>query len=107
MSMVFKYDTIKKNAKAIFITVSGGRYCESGIGSTQFLALYASLSGKQKPKEILNEWIDEGIKLIDNWDIRMVRKLIELFPGCIPQAYHKRAPLLDMNEDGDWCLVYE
>lgn len=58
-------------------------------------------------QQVMEEWKKFGLALIDNWDIRCVMKLVELFPSCLPQWLHGRRPTLDYNEKGDWCLIFE
>lgn len=49
---------------------------------------------------------DEGVKVIRNWDVRSVSKLIELFPDSAP-ARMRDAQLncyMADNEDSDWMV---
>jgi hypothetical protein len=52
---------------------------------------------------------EAGLDLIDGWDIRMVGKLIELFPDCVPSKYRNKSMLCYMadNEDCDWMIEFK
>ena len=104
----YKFETIKKKAKEHFLHKSGGRRGMFIVDDTTFLAMYAAMHSRkwESPQQILDQWIDYGLKLIDQWDIRQVKTLIELFPSCVPKAYQERTPLCDMDEKGDWCVCY-
>ena len=55
------------------------------------------------------EWMrQEFIKVIENWDIRMVKKLIELFPDIIPIKYQRKTPVCFQadNENADWLIEF-
>jgi hypothetical protein len=47
-----------------------------------------------------------GLKLINDWDVRQVGKLIELFPGCVPAKYRGKPLTCYMadNEACDWMV---
>ena len=49
---------------------------------------------------------EAGLELIDSWDVRMVGKLIELFPECVPERYRGKQLTCYMadNEDCDWMV---
>ncbi len=75
--------------------------------STTCLALIAAMSTTEKPRDILENWVDYGIQLINNWDIRKCMKLAELFPSCLPKTINpKSIPTLDYDENGDWQLIF-
>jgi hypothetical protein len=100
-----KFETIKLKAQQEFCARTGGEGYQMGMPTT-FLALIAAVgeNPRRSPRSILRDWQDYGIKLIDSWDIRQVKKLIELFPSCAP-TYFKRVPLqCDMDEEGDWVV---
>lgn len=49
---------------------------------------------------------EAGLKLINDWDVRMVGKLIELFPGCVPRQYvgKQLTCYVADNENCDWMV---
>ena len=49
---------------------------------------------------------EAGLQLIDNWDVRQVGKLIELFPDCVPAKYRGKQLTCYMadNEESDWMV---
>jgi hypothetical protein len=55
---------------------------------------------------------EAGIDVIDNWDVRRVGKLVELFPSIVPQKFHNANIVAEMvdNETGDdcdWVVFFE
>lgn len=100
------FETIKNKAKEYIDEQSQWHYPHPT--KALFYALQgACFSDKPvKPRMLLKEYCLEAEKLIDNWDIRMVGKLIELFP-VVPKWAIGRKFICDYNEKGDWVLVYE
>lgn len=101
-----KFDKIKKNAEFAFLVASGqGPF--TGAGNGIFLALYAAIHHNQPPREILEDWIKYGKNLIKNWDVRSVKKLIELFPGCVPKYLANKSIFVEYNENGKWVVCFK
>ncbi len=112
-----KWEVIKREAVREFFNLSGGNgnIISGPEGDAAFLAIVEQcnrMGGEQAMQpatKILDEWRDYGCRLIDKWDIRMVGKLVELFPSCVP-AYWKgrklRAEMAD-NENCDWIVFVE
>ena len=52
---------------------------------------------------------EEGVKIIDDWDVRVVGRLIDLFPECIAKQYRNAAVTCYMadNEDCDWMVEFD
>lgn len=52
---------------------------------------------------------EAGIELINRWDVRMVGKLVELFPDSIPAKYRNRPMNCYMadNEACDWMVEFD
>ncbi len=48
---------------------------------------------------------NEGVKIIERWDIRMARQLIDIFPNAYKQLKNKQFQI-DTDENGNWVLVY-
>lgn len=109
------WETIKRKAIQEFISrVGGANQGLIGLGdSSPFLALLAQIerytnTGSFKPAtEILREWQDWGIHAIENWDVRCVGKLIELFPSCVPTHWHGRKLecWIEDNENCEWMVA--
>lgn len=49
---------------------------------------------------------EAGLSIIDNWDVRQVGKLIELFPECVPACYRGKPLVCYMadNKASDWMV---
>lgn len=49
---------------------------------------------------------EEGLDLIDRWDVRRVNKLIELFPEAVPAKYRNTRLNVYMadDEEGTWMV---
>lgn len=94
-----KFDTIKKNAKEIFNNIADRESC---------FALLVSIDNKQSWWTNLKEMKEAGYQLIDRWDVRQVRKLIELFPGAVPKTYRTKSITVYMadNENCDWMVSF-
>ncbi len=109
-----KWETIKRKATEEFL-VKVRPYLIGPHDSAVFLALLAQIEditagGPARPAtQILEEWEAYGRNLIDKWDVRMVGKLIELFPSCVP-AYWKGRKLtayMDDDENCTWMVVVQ
>lgn len=99
-----KWEVIKRNAQREFVVRVGPPH---GVGdSALFLALIEQISSGKPARDVLEDWITYGLKLIDDWDVRGVGRLAEIFPGCIPVGWRGRrfnAEMLD-NETSDWVI---
>lgn len=49
---------------------------------------------------------EEGLDLIDRWDVRRVNKLIEIFPEAVPAKYRNTRLTVYMadDEEGTWMV---
>ena len=101
-----KLETIKKNVKEMV----RGRVSRAGgwPGDAQFLALMPAVEMRVKPGKLVDEWADEALKIVDRWDVRMVAKLIELFPESIPKKFRglPMAAYMADNENCDWMVQF-
>jgi len=52
---------------------------------------------------------EEGLKRIDNWDVRAVGSLIDLFPECVPKRDRTAAISCYMADDEDctWMVEFD
>lgn len=101
-----KYETIKQKAiDEIRGRISVGSAWPSDV---LFLALQGAIEERRNPRKLAEEWTEEAVKIVEDWDVRMVGKLIQLFPACIPRKYHGlsiRAEMAD-NENADWIVCF-
>ena len=104
--MYIKFEVIKRNAVREFYNKFGGNNQGLiGLGDiAPFLALLEQVHTGQPARKVLETWADYGCRLIDNWDVRMVGKLIELFPSCVPKHWHGKQLIADYNDGGDWIV---
>jgi hypothetical protein len=103
----FRFDQLKRRAQdaVLYRFQRGSPFPIEG----QFLALLESIAnpaGPRKPRAVMAEWEAYALKLIDDWDIRCCMKLVELFPGILPEFYAKQRPVCDYDEKGNWVLVF-
>ena len=104
---ILKFETLKKKACDEFLYKFDRGYGFPNHAS--FLALAASLtqSTPTKPIVIMDEWRTYALNLINNWDIRMYKKLVECFPNCLPKNLIDKIATCDYNEKGDWVLIFD
>ena len=50
-------------------------------------------------------YADKAWEVIQNWDIRCVGKLRELFPAMFPKSLGTGPLVADMDESGDWVVL--
>lgn len=52
---------------------------------------------------------EEGLKVIDGWDVRAVGRLIDLFPECVAKQYRNAAITAYMADDDDctWMVEFD
>ena len=102
-----KFERIKLLAECEFLHRNQCGYGYSGSDAS-FLAMLEAIHGQKfaDPRVILDQWIDYGVKLIRNWDVRCVAKLIELFPGCIPTKYKGMSITVGYDEKDDWAVCF-
>jgi hypothetical protein len=58
-------------------------------------------------KAMLSEIEAEAHKIVDRWDVRSARKLLELFPEALPKKYQNAKFDIDMDESGEWTLYFK
>lgn len=127
-----KFETIKTRCKLIFlegVEQFGGKGGEAAFAALLPFAL-ATQTERDEMRAFANsytadrtDWLGRsaktsdwsamvlrarqaGLKLIDNWDVRQVGKLIELFPACVPKRYHgkKLTCYLADCKRSDWIV---
>jgi hypothetical protein len=52
---------------------------------------------------------EAAINIIEHWDIRRVKALIDLFPCCVPKYCLSKVPVCYMadNENADWMVEFQ
>jgi hypothetical protein len=96
---IVKWEKVKNNVKA---RIEFQRF--NGFPNTRdFLALLPAIKLGRDYKALLDEWYDKAIQIVDSWDVRMAKKLIELFPDCVRGKFTSIA--VDMDENLDWILI--
>lgn len=104
--MIFKWDTIKDKCVGMCKCNTFGALPHANsfyISAVMEAVACGHIDWRGKSKELQKKCED----IIDAWDIRMAKKLIDLFPNCIPTRFHNRTPKADYNEKGEWVLIYE
>lgn len=94
-----KFETLKKKAKDQInaYKVSGGE------------AVMMMLSTHKHWRTNIIDMRQSACEVIDKWDIREVRKLIDIFPFIIPPSYHNKKITIYMtdNENCDWMIKFD
>lgn len=70
-------------------------------------ALFGEPFSFKNVEETVEEWKSAGVRLIDNWDIRVANRLIVVFPGIIPTKYANKNYSANINDSGEWMLYWE
>lgn len=80
---------------------------QNGYYEDMYLVLAASVMGASpmKPTALLDEWYKAGEEIISRWDIRMVKKLVEIFPAIVPKKYRNGTFIADYDDNGDWSIT--
>lgn len=107
MTYSIRFDHLK--VKALEAFQHKATYGHGFPSEIQFLALCAAAQAPkwENPINLANEWIDYGIQLIEDWDIRCCMKLVAIFPSCLPKELHNRVPNCDYDDKGHWRLYFE
>lgn len=103
--MIMKWEKLKE--KAILMAVGNVPSVYEKLAPYALLMGVASGDfGWRKNAEILR---DETIKIIENWDIRRAKALIDLFPGVVPKYCLNKVPSCYMadNENMDWMVEFQ
>lgn len=126
--MEIKWETLQAKAKrAVSAAMRGSGCCYTAnsrynlrivmkaIGDALVNAIAAKgnaprLSAQARIENVLHAWEVAAHGVIDDWDVRRIGKLVQLFPEIVPPKYRSAsmtAQLVD-NEAGDDCewVVY-
>ena len=101
-----KYDKIKKQVgQYVYTSTIEGR----DWNTMAVILLDKVMTNKPKPAmhyESFKEYADFAYDTIQNWDIRMVGKLRELFPSYFPKTLQKGQLICEYTEDGEGWEVF-
>lgn len=98
-----KYDKLKKQvAGVVCSSIHQMRHDEANIA-----ALLDCVAEKRKFYTSLNALEALVRERILAWDIRLVGKLRDLFPGAFPKTLRKGLLICDYSEQGDWCVTIQ
>jgi len=100
----YKWERLKALAiRNLQYRLHGGCFTDAHYHAL-FPAVIASIEeGTHKSVfDIIDEWTAKAIAIIDAWDIRKARKLLEAFPAIGPKNYTTIE--CDYDEDGDWAV---
>ena|ERR1039457_6625761 len=103
--MEIKWDTLK--SKAIAIAVGNKEYVE--IWKAGPYALLAGVGdGTFDWRKNAIEMRKEVIRIIERWDVRRAKALIDLFPGIVPKRCWGRVPVCFIadTEKAHWMVGF-
>ncbi|MFH0989870.1 MAG: hypothetical protein V1799_07635 [bacterium] len=103
MPYEIKYERLKQKV----IDNINGRKSYGFIQDADFLCMLPAIEARRHPLELRDEWYDKACEVVRQWDIRRVRKLIELFPFVVPEKY-RQSPIEvdDNNEKAEWIVYF-
>jgi hypothetical protein len=99
-----KWDVLKKKIAADVYTmiVNNGEYQAFAL-LDMTLAGFAPKKGVDSRMLIL-QYADIAEKFVLKWDIRMIGKLRDLFPGLFPKSLKEGTLVPDIDNNGDWVV---
>lgn len=99
-----KYEKVKQAVgRGVYTTVIEGR--DFNVMAT--ILIDKMLGEKPKPikhYETFKEYADFAWEVIQNWDVRCVGRLRELFPQHFPPSLSKGSLVCEYDEQGDWAV---
>lgn len=106
-----KWQTIKDNAVAEFLRSSGIGH-GSSPSSVDFALMricYLTPPVVQKigTRDLIKEFLEDGERIIQNFDVRMVNRLVEQFPKSVPPSWRGKKLLAEQNREGEWIIIVE
>ena len=93
--------------KAVLVAVGNVPYVYERLGPYALLAGLGDAKCDWKRHAI--ELRNEAIRIIENWDIRRAKALIDLFPDIVPKCYVGKVPMCFMadNDNADWMIEFK
>jgi hypothetical protein len=105
----FKWNKITEKA-AIAVANKGKSF---NIGAPIYYGLLEQIEQHYTGQQVKSWWDNaqemsrKAQEVCKRWDIRRAKALIDSFPHLIPEKYQGLTPIADMDENGDWVLIYE
>jgi hypothetical protein len=103
-----KYEIIKEQvAREVFSAIErGGMYGVGGANPYEaaVAAMFHSVAERQPFDVSLKELAGKAHNVVMAWDVRMVGKLRDLFPGFFPKSLSKGKLVAEYDEAGDWVV---
>lgn len=108
--MVYKWNTLKKKATQHVVGLIGGgdtswypnweliaHALAGGVGDGTF-------NWRKNAEELQNE----VIRVINRWDVRCAKRLVDLFPAIVPVRCRGVIPAcyIEDKEDGEWVVDF-
>lgn len=100
--VVYKFNTLKRAAKGVV-----ARRQKSMWKQNKFLDLLPGAGSRRDPRKLLNDWYETAYKIVDECNIGMVRYLMDAFPSIVPKSCLNREIEWDMDDCGDWIVVFK
>jgi len=102
-----KYDKVKEHiGRELYSTIIGGH----DVNILATILLDKCLSGRPKKAhsyETFKEYADFAWEVVQNWDIRCIGRLREIFPNYFPKTLQKGKLVAEYDDNGDWCLFVD
>ena len=103
-----KFDTLKKKA----LDILGWKFKNTPFNED--MVIYAIVAGARESSGVMwrknyDELWEKCREIVEGWDVRMVKKLIECFPGIVPQKCDGKKITCYMadNKNSDWMVAFE
>ena len=103
-----KYEIIKRRiAIDVGATILRGGDMGGGIRAYEaaITAVFDSIAERRPYKESIGALADKVVTIINNWDVRQVGRLRELFPDSFPKSLSKGQLFADYDEQGNWAIT--
>lgn len=89
--------------------------CLSGMFHRDSQAIYGILlqleqnqtGQKMKPwRNNAKELREKAWQTIENWDIRLAKRLFDIFPRIIAKKYQGQMPVIECDEKNEWVVIF-
>lgn len=86
--------------------VTQARFIHGDENTHFYLSLLAAVGESKKPLVVLEEWMQECQRIIENWDIRAAKRLIDLCNIKLKGYTTNSTLTASYNEKGEWVLSW-
>ena len=101
--MIVKWENLKE--KAILAAVGNVPYVYEKLAPYALLmGIENGRFGWRKQAENLR---NEAIRVIERWDVRRAKELVDLFPGIVPKRHIGKVPVCYMADDDKAAWMVE